>query len=371
MFGDLHSTKYGAIHVCLTFTILSQRNVSGGNCSRRRKPFCVPPAARKVSHTSCVTEGRNARRDSGKRRLSDVDVRQAAFILTEGRTVTQSILPLRLSSIQCFSLFLPSHSRCFVIPLWNDTSKKKKMPCWHSRSLERSWPHTARQKSVKLSDWKSKGMMCVSPNLPQNNSLQKKKYRKALNKNLPFPGSAKRNHHSPPASSRKLSVRHCKLIGTLPSAVKTFYGSIPSNILDVLTTRSLLGGWEGGRLLSEREEKSHLCPAAPSAAVLAVIDFRLPPLLFDLDYVLSAGAQGRARQQSEIWGGNSTQEQTASVCGCVSGSGFRSHEGAKVLLSEKEQKIALFGMKPLIYSRYRTGVHRLNLNEQKVDFTIL
>lgn len=266
------------------------------------------------------------------------------------------------------SHFFFLHTRGVLLFRFETTlQKKKKKPCWHSRSLERSWPHTARQKSVKLSDWKSKGMMCVSPHLPQNNSLQKKKYRKALNKNLPFPGSAKRNHHSPPASSRKLSVRHCKLIGTLPSAVKTFYGSIPSNILDVLTTRSLLGG----RLLSEREEKSHLRPAAPSAAVLAVIDFRLPPLLFDLDYVLSAGAQGRARQQSEIWGGNSTQEQTASVCGCVSGSGFRSHEGAKVLLSEKEQKIALFGMKPLIYSRYRTGVHRLNLNEQKVDFTIM
>lgn len=254
--------------------------------------------------------------------------------------------------------------------LFHFETRLQNPPRWHSRSLERSWPRTARQKSVKLSDWKSKGMMCVPPHLHQNN--QQKKYRKALNKNLPFPGSAKRNHHSPPASSRKLSVRHCKLIGTLPSAVKTFYGSIPSNVLDVLTTRSLLGGWEGGRLLSEREEKSHLRPAAPSPAVLAVIDFRLPPLLFDLDYVLSAGAQGRARQQSEIWGGNSTQEQTASVCGYVSGSrGFRSHEGAKVLLSEKEQKIALFGMKPLIFSRYRTGVHRLNLNEQKVDFTIM
>lgn len=33
----------------------------------------------------------------------------------------------------------------------------------------------------------------------------------------------------------------------------------------------------------------HPHPATPSSAVLAVIDFCLPPLLFDPDYVLSAG----------------------------------------------------------------------------------
>lgn len=43
MFCDLHSTKYGAIHVCATSTILSQRNVSSGNCSRRRRTFLCSP----------------------------------------------------------------------------------------------------------------------------------------------------------------------------------------------------------------------------------------------------------------------------------------------------------------------------------------
>lgn len=71
--------------------------------------------------------------------------------------------------------------------------------------------------------------------------------------------------------------------------------------------------------------------------------------------------QGRARQQLEIWGGNSTQEQAASVCGCVSGS-FRSHEDAKVLLLKKEWEMALFGMRPPLLD----WGHGQNLNEQKV-----
>lgn len=120
-----------------------------------------------------------------------------------------------------------------------------------------------------------------------------KKDREGLKKNLPFLGSAKKEHSCPP---HPLSASHCKLIRTLPFAVKTFHARIPSNVLDVPTTRSL----PGRQLLSESKEKSPLRPAAPSSALLAVIDFRLPPPLFDLDYVLSAGAQGRARQQLEI-----------------------------------------------------------------------
>lgn len=143
----------------------------------------------------------------------------------------------------------------------------------------------------------------------------------------------------------KVAVCHCKLVATSPSVVKTFHCRVPSNVLHVPTTRCL-PGWQ---LFSERKEKSHLRPAAP---VLAVIDFRLPPLLSDLDYVLSAGARSRARQQWEIWGGNSTQEQTATVCWCVSGS-FRSHECAPVLFVEEGvKKKALFGMRtpPLTHS---------------------
>lgn len=115
------------------------------------QPVCVPPA--ETNSTPCVIEGRNAQRDSGKRRLSDVDVRQAAFILTEGRTVTQSILPLRLSPIQCFSLFSSFTLEVFCYSALKRHFKKKRKNRWHSRSVERSWLHAARQRSTKPSDW--------------------------------------------------------------------------------------------------------------------------------------------------------------------------------------------------------------------------
>lgn len=163
------------------------------------QPVCVRPAACKASPTPSVTEGRNAQRDSGKRRLSDVDVRQAAFILTEGQTVTQSILPLRLSPIQCFSLFSSFTLEVFCYSaLKRHFKKKEKKYSWHSRSVERSWLHAARQRSTKPSDWKSKGMMCVSSPTFQQFPPHKKDS-KGLNKNLPFLGSAKKEpSYSPP-----------------------------------------------------------------------------------------------------------------------------------------------------------------------------
>lgn len=62
---------------------------------------------------------------------------QTAFILIEGRTVTQRSLPLPLSSNQCFSvsfsfLFFLAQCRCFVTLLRKNTSKSR----WHLHNLK-------------------------------------------------------------------------------------------------------------------------------------------------------------------------------------------------------------------------------------------
>lgn len=67
--------------------------------------------------------------------------------------------------------------------------------------------------------------------------------------------------------------------------MKTPHTSSPSNVLNILTTWTLMGG---GYIVKGKKNLNKY-PATPSSVIIAVIHFCLPPLLFDLDYVLSAG----------------------------------------------------------------------------------
>lgn len=156
-------------------------------------PPLFPPAACKASPTSCVTEGRNAQRDSGKRRLSDVDVRRVAFILTEGRTVTQSILPLRLSPIQCFSLFSCFTLEVFCYLALKRHFKKKKTTQKTERKISLTFAQCGTFLAALLPDGRvqsrlignQRGWCGVAPP-PRFHQPTPKKDRNGLNNNCAF-----------------------------------------------------------------------------------------------------------------------------------------------------------------------------------------
>lgn len=120
--------------------------------------------------------------------------------------------------------------------------------------------------------------------------------------------------------------------------MKTPLTGSPSNVLNILTAWTLMGG---GYIVREKNSVIR-DPATPSSAVLAGIHFVF--LLFCSTWIMFClPAHTRPHRQPEIWKGNRTQEQIAFVHKCI-----RNNRGS---VSREVTQISL--LKISIYSEFK------------------